>query len=461
MTGIQAKRDKMGGEERYEPEMQGARVLQVIRSRLQLKMPEFSAAFGYFSYCPSYEIEGLGTDGEILFYHPQETVKKFLEEEETLLREYFHLVLHLLYLHVPASGKKKEEFWNAACDWTVEYLSEKVYELGAQGEPELMRSKWYEKLEEISLPVQADEVYRWLLRNPQDVAEIQKVFHRDDHSLWKTESTNRETCGKKGDSGAQERLARMGEVARCWNQIRSQIGIQAQEQKRRTGVKSGTVEALLTLKKEKTYDYRSFLRRYAVFREELLIDMESFDYLLYVYSREHYEKLLLLEPLESMEVHRLEELVIAIDTSGSCSGEVVRQFMEETYQILSSRESFFNRMNVIIIQCDSMIQGYTRIRSQEEWKAYVLNLKVRGFGGTDFRPVFQLVERKRKQGELKNLKGLLYFTDGDGIFPEKGPDYETAFVFLNSQYEKGKAPDWAVRLNLNLDLSSTEQRSRS
>ena len=129
--------------------------------------------------------------------------------------------------------------------------------------------------------------------------------------------------------------------------------------------------------------------------------MESFDYLLYVYSREHYEKLLLLEPLESMEVHRLEELVIAIDTSGSCSGEVVRQFMEETYQILSSRESFFNRMNVIIIQCDSMIQGYTRIRSQEEWKAYVQNLKVRGFGGTDFRPVFQLVERKRKQGELK------------------------------------------------------------
>ena len=81
MTGIQAKRDKMGGEERYEPEMQGARVLQVIRSRLQLKMPEFSAAFGDFSYCPSYEIEGLGTDGEILFYHPQETVKKFLQEE--------------------------------------------------------------------------------------------------------------------------------------------------------------------------------------------------------------------------------------------------------------------------------------------------------------------------------------------------------------------------------------------
>ena len=67
----------------------------------------------------------------------------------------------------------------------------------------------------------------------------------------------------------------------------------------------------------------------------------------------------------------------------------------------------------------------------------------------------------REKREFSDLKALIYFTDGDGIYPEKKPDYETAFVFLNSQYEKGKAPDWAVRLNLNLDLSSTEQRSRS
>ena len=40
--------------------------------------------------------------------------------------------------------------------------------------------------------------------------------------------------------------------------------------------------------------------------------------------------------------------------------------------------------------------------------------------------------------EIQNLKGLLYFTDGDGIFPRKKPAYETAFVFLNRKLEKGR-----------------------
>ena len=105
-----------------------------------------------------------------------------------------------------------------------------------------------------------------------------------------------------------------------------------------------------------------------------------------------------------------------------------------------------------VIQCDSMIQDCTLIRSREEWEAYAKNLKIRGLGGTDFRPVFRQVEEMREKGQLRNLKGLLYFTDGDGIFPSRPPSYETAFVFLNEAYEKHPAPDWAVTLNLRLKL---------
>ncbi|MFQ7786761.1 MAG: hypothetical protein ACLRIP_01095 [Blautia massiliensis (ex Durand et al. 2017)] len=55
---------------------------------------------------------------------------------------------------------------------------------------------------------------------------------------------------------------------------------------------------------------------------------------------EHYGNLPLIEPLEYKEVNRLEELVIAIDTSGSCDGETVRRFLGETYSILSEKENF-------------------------------------------------------------------------------------------------------------------------
>ena len=42
----------------------------------------------------------------------------------------------------------------------------------------------------------------------------------------------------------------------------------------------------------------------------------------------------LIEPLESKEVSRIEDFVIVIDTSMSCSGELIQRFLEETYDIL-------------------------------------------------------------------------------------------------------------------------------
>ena len=73
---------------------------------------------------------------------------------------------------------------------------------------------------------------------------------------------------------------------------------------------------------------------------------------------------------------------------------------------------------------------------------------ITGLGGTDFRQVFTYVEQLREQREFRNLKGLIYFTDGYGTFPEKKPEYETAFVFLEEGYEQPEVPAWAIRLVL-------------
>ena len=58
------------------------------------------------------------------------------------------------------------------------------------------------------------------------------------------------------------------------------------------------------------------------------------------------------------------------------------------------------------------------------------NLTLKGEGGTDFRPAFIYVEELMREHVFSNLKGLLYFTDGKGIYPAKKPPYETAFVFM-------------------------------
>ena len=96
-------------------------------------------------------------------------------------------------------------------------------------------------------------------------------------------------------------------------------------------------------------------------------------------------------------MRRLEELVIAIDTSGSCSREVVSRFLSETYAILSRQENFFRRMKVYFIQCDCLIQDVALIRNREDWLAYEKKIRIRGRGGTDFTPVFDYVEKQRQQ----------------------------------------------------------------
>ena len=141
----------------------------------------------------------------------------------------------------------------------------------------------------------------------------------------------------------------------------------------------------------------------------------------------------LIEPLETREVKKVSEFVIVIDTSMSCSGELVQRFLEETYGILSDSGNFFQKVNIHIIR-------------GEELQEYMNSLELYGDGGTDFRPAFAYVEELMEKREFENLKGLVYFTDGYGIFPAKMPPYRTAFVFMEQEPEDVDIPTWAMKL---------------
>ena len=145
---------------------------------------------------------------------------------------------------------------------------------------------------------------------------------------------------------------------------------------------------------------------------------------------------------------RIKEFVIAIDTSGSVSGEQVQSFVQKTYNILMQQENFFSKINLHIIQCDAVIQEDVHITSREEFERYLAYMTLKGSGGTDFRPVFRHVDQMISRHKFVNLKGLIYFTDGEGVFPERQPAYQTAFVFVKDDYQVPKVPAWAIKLVL-------------
>lgn len=215
---------------------------------------------------------------------------------------------------------------------------------------------------------------------------------------------------------------------------------------------SGSLDRILSISNRRRTDYRVFLRKFAVLREVTSVDPDSFDYGFYNYGLEVYGNMPLIEENEYREVNKIRTLVIAIDTSASCQDVLVQRFINETAAVLRSIGRFFDSSEVHIIECDEHVQNEIIVHNIGELEKYASEFHVKGGFGTDFRPVFSYVEEKRRTGEIRDMEGLMYFTDGMGIYPEKPTDYDTAFVFFNDEeLDDARVPDWAVRLYIEGD----------
>ena len=240
----------------------------------------------------------------------------------------------------------------------------------------------------------------------------------------------------------------MEKIKETWQKLSKQIQTDLETFSKQQGSSAGNLLQNLQAVNRERCNYETFLKKFAVYGEMMKIDMDSFDYNFYCYGRSVYEEAVLVEPLEYKDVKRIQEFVIAIDTSGSVSGKTVQTFIQKTYNILKSQESFFSKVNIHIIQCDAEIQEDHKITTTEEFEEYLKTMTLKGFGGTDFRPVFTYVNKLIQEKEFTNLKGLLYFTDGFGVFPERQPNYKTAFIFLDDDYNNYDVPVWAIKVIL-------------
>lgn len=196
-------------------------------------------------------------------------------------------------------------------------------------------------------------------------------------------------------------------------------------------------------------DYRDFLRQFAVQSEEMRLSDDEFDYVFYTYGLSLYGDMPLIEPLEYRDEKRIRDFVIVIDTSSSVTQDVVQQFVNTTFDVLTSESSFFQKVNVHIIQADQRVQSDTKITSLAELDRWRRNIKLFGFGGTDFRPAFTYVNELLADGEFDDLSGLIYFTDGWGIYPDRMPPYKTTFVFYDEDHRPELVPAWALQITLH------------
>ena len=416
----------------------GLEILQAARNELYLHLPYLDATLCALRFEPGADrTMFIAADGESLYYSGAYLSDRFLRSPAAVNRIYLHTILHCILRHIAKKRGRAGAVWDLSCDIAVEsILDELAYPCVAIPAARPLRQKIYGELRETMKVLTAEGIYRELLRQklPEyELARLQREFFADDHGLWDPEGQD--------DEKQQRQDQRWQELAgRAQTAMDTVLGGQAQG--------GEAIYEQVKVASRESVDYRACLRRFAAYREVMEADGDAFDYTFYTYGLQLYGNMPLIEPPETREEKRVEDFVIAIDTSMSTSGEMVRAFLEETYSILRSASTFTRRVNIRVLQCDDQLRRDDAIASLDELRSYMESFQLSGGSATDFRPVFEHVDRLREAGVFTQLRGMLYFTDGMGIFPKKRPDYETAFILTGEPPMAVSFPPWAIRLVL-------------
>lgn len=437
-------------------------VLRLARNTLLVDLRFLDMALSQFTFVPTPGM--LATDGQHIFYDGLAMLQVYKAEKERSVRNYLHMVFHCVFRHNFVDTLLNQDCWDLACDMAVEsaIADLNISSVAVANQPQ--QTAILATLKPQVKQLTAEKLYRYYQDqnlSPAELAKLRNLFRADDHRIWYLPPTQQMDTGaadantkrlrrtlQHGSGHSNTSAMSRAQMAQQWKDIAQRMQTDLETFSQQQGDTAGNLMQNLRAVNRETYDYAGFLRKFAVMGEAMQVNDDEFDYIFYTYGMKLFGNMPLIEPLEYKEVKRIKEFVIAIDTSGSVSGELVQKFVQKTYNILKQEESFFTKINLHIIQCDADIQEDAKITSQEEFDHYLATMTLRGFGGTDFRPVFDYVEQLRQAREFINLKGLIYFTDGFGTFPEQKPDYHTAFVFVNDEYRVPDVPPWAIRLIL-------------
>ena len=482
-----------------ELEQIGGKIWSLSRTELYLEMPFLGAALDSLEIYMDRSVRTVGTDAFSIRYQPVWLTQEYLAHPYRINRVYLHMLLHCVFRHMFSADRFADgELWDLCCDIAVESVMDSFDYEAVAVTPSDFREEWYDRLKSEVRVLTAERIYRYFLSLKEDYElrmRLIREFSQDEHSLWKRMEESPDPGGGAGqsrdsspapdaqrsnDPGQPDREERtdpgdeqdnnrgrpedtqnpssavrgntlpMGSIKQKdeeWRKHAKRIRSDLETYAKDAAEDRGSLIWMLRVSTEIRRDYRDFLKQFSVIREEAHIDPDSFDYAYYHFGMEHYGNMPLIEENEYREAKKVETLVIAVDTSASCKERLVQRFLNETAAILSRQESFFHRIHVRIIECDDQIQREEIITEPGQIRRYSEGFRMQGGYGTDFRPVFAHVARLQKEGKLKNLKGLMYFTDGFGEYPSRPTPYQTAFVFSDAEENNAaKAPPWALKL---------------
>ncbi len=381
--------------------------LQRSRVQMLLKMPFLGQIAMQLKLVEDKSIKTAATNGKEYLYNP-EFVDKLKEKELNFLtaHEVFHVLLGHMWRGV-FNNKLDNEIMNIAEDFVINGM---IHDMDPQEELFKMPKKGCFNKEYRGM--NCEDIFK-LLREDQDFTKMVKrkldknqTITLDVHPLPEdilngTVPTEQEIAGivakaKHGTStgasangGGGSAIGEIGELPQSVKDLIEQI-----------------------LRPQK--NWRQILKEF--------IQPDVSDYgFTPPDKRLHYYDFVL--PAWTEPEDTLRNIVVAVDTSGSVNVDLVKIFLREVVDCI---HQFGGIVTGKLIFCSHIIPENGVHDLQD-----ALSAKIPAGGGTNFRPVFEWVERNMKN----DCSGVIYFTDGEGKFPEQEPPYPLLWVLSGANHK--------------------------
>lgn len=378
--------------------------------------------------------ETTATDARSFYFNPDYIARLTLEQTQFVLA---HEAMHCALSHFARRHHRQKHRWDVACDYAVNMILD---EERMQGPDNALMSATYRGLT-------AEEIYPLLHQDPSEQTQDMHLFDNEpsegsgegepqEQEQGQGQGQEPESEQREGEGGAPEPQDAAGnepqpasqareappppsDPAKLDEQWKSRLAAAAQAA-RQAGKLSQSLMRFVDELLSPQLPWRALLARY-------MMNAARDDYSFQRPSRRESEALM--PRLYSQSVN----VVVALDTSGSVTSDELRAFLGEIDALKAQV-----RAGVTLHACDDKLDPHGPWRFAM-WETMDLPGEISGGGGTDFRPVFEWVERDRLAPDL-----LVYFTDAEGRFPEREPHYPVVWLV------KGKAGvPFGIRIQLN------------
>lgn len=427
------------------------RLLVQMKQKIVRKYPIVSYVLHYMEFIPVEEDIYLETDGQNIFYSPRKVLevakRRHMEELEYRC---MHILAHGMLGHFELAVRYEKssvmhtlmdlevyKFLNrlgTTCDQKVTFLG-MTYMIRLLGDNRGLMPIYRESVQS---PTKKKDILRCRTKL---IIDDHKVWYRNRKFRYMIDIPDQGSCHPV--SGDDEKKNRM-DAGRMWAYIRrrmfgrSQMDMQELYEVLRDsragrsvnyGCCTGDDEYTVKAADRAALNYAGMLEKFLKNREKSIEDAESIDKIMYAWGLDTYGDVAFVEPCPESDIKKLNTVVLAIDTSGSCSGEVMERFVAETKKLFKQlKGAWFGKF--VVLQCDADIKKadvYKNISELPGVQELEDGMTMYGFGGTSFMPVFDYVDELVASGE--NIDCLIYLTDGYGDYPDsKNRAYETFFV---------------------------------